>query len=174
MVAICGSALFVAAYPFVPVVHQFLLGPSLSEMILGLVLFLIVFAVVGTMVSRAVNVIAVRSCALEEDLANAKEVHGEARRMHEESRTTITGAEVEAARMRQEARERGARITTEARERARIHARRLVEDATSEIRDSCTNAVAGLEPQIAELAVALSERILGEPPSERSSPEPRG
>jgi F-type H+-transporting ATPase subunit b len=174
MVAIFGSALFVAVYPFVPAVHQFLVGPSLSEMILGLVLFLIVFAAVGTMVSRALNVIAVRSCALEEDLTNAKEVHGEARRMHEESRTTITGAEVEAARMRQEARERGAWIMTEAREHARTHARLLVEDATSEIRGSCANAVAGLEPQIAELAAALSERILGEPPSERSSPEPRG
>lgn len=174
IVAICGSALFVAAYPFVPAVHQLLLGPSLSEMILSLVLFLIVFAALGTAVSRVLNVIAVRSSALEENLANAEEAHSEARRMREEYGTTITGAELEAARTRQEARERGARIVAEAREHARIHAHRMVEDATSEIRDSCANAVAGLEPQIAELAVALSERILGEPPSERSSPEPHG
>jgi hypothetical protein len=35
LVAICGTILFVAAYPFVPAIQQFLLGPSLAEMILG-------------------------------------------------------------------------------------------------------------------------------------------
>jgi F-type H+-transporting ATPase subunit b len=172
IVAICGTVLFVAAYPFVPAVQQLLLGPSLSEMILSLVLFLIVFAVLGRVVSRALNNIAVRSGALEGNLANAEEAHSEARRMHEEYRTTITGAELEAARIRQEARERGAQIAAEAREQARIHAYQIVEDATVEIRDSGASAVVGLQPQIAELAMALSERILGESPSERSSLEP--
>jgi F-type H+-transporting ATPase subunit b len=164
--------LFVDAYPFVPAVHQLLLGPSLPEMILSLVLFLIVFAVLGRVVSRALNIISVRSGASEGNLTNAEEAHSEARRLHEEYRTTITGAALEAARIRQEARERGAQIISEAREQARIHARQMVEGATNEIRDSGASAVAGLHPQIAELAMALSERILDEPLSERSSLEP--
>ena len=163
IVAICGAILCVAAYPFVPAVHQFTLGPSLSEMILSLVLFLIVFTVLGRVVLRALNVIAVRSDAVGGNLANAEKAQSEARRLHEEYRTTISGAPLEAARIRQEARERGARIASEAREQALMHAHRMVEDATDEIRDSRASAVAELQPQVAEIAVALSERILGEP-----------
>ena len=171
IVAICGAALFVAAYSFVPAVHQLLLGPSLSEMILSLALFLIVFAVAGRVVSRALHIFAVRSGALERHLTDAEESHSEARRVHDEYRTTITRAELEAARIRQEAREHGAQIVAEAREQALIHAHRAVDDAANEIRDSRASAIAGLQPQIAELATVLSERILGEPPAERSSPE---
>jgi hypothetical protein len=43
IVPVCGAILFVAAYPFVSAIHQFLLAPSLAEMILGLALFLVVF-----------------------------------------------------------------------------------------------------------------------------------
>jgi F-type H+-transporting ATPase subunit b len=172
IVAIGGAILCVAAYPFVPAVHQFTLGPSLSEMILSLVLFLIVFAILGRVVPRALNVIAARSGEVGGNLANAGEAQSEVRRLREESRTTISGAQLEAAHIRQEARERGARIASEAREQALVHARRMVEDATDEIRDSRAGVVAELQPQVAEVAMALSERILGEPPSERSSLEP--
>jgi F-type H+-transporting ATPase subunit b len=169
IVAICGAILCIAAYPFVPAVHQFTLGPSLSEMILSLVLFLIVFAVMGRLASRALKVIAARSGAVGGNLANAEKARSEARRLREENRTTISGAQLEAARIRQEARERGARIASEARKQALMHAHRMVDDATDEIRDSRASAVAELQPQVAEIAVALSERILGEPPYERSS-----
>lgn len=172
IVAIGGAILCVAAYPFVPAVHQFTLGPSLSEMILSLVLFLIVFAIFGRVVPRALNVIAARSGEVGGKLANAGEAQSEARRLREEYRTTISGAQLEAAHIRQEARERGARIASEAREQALLHARRMVDDATDEIRDSRASVVAELQPQVAEVAMALSERILGEPPSERSSLEP--
>jgi F-type H+-transporting ATPase subunit b len=172
IVAICGAILCVVAYPFVPAVHQFMLGPSLSEMILGLMLFLIVFAVLGGVVSRALNVIAVRSAAVGGNLANAEGAQSEARRLREEYGTTISGAQLEAARIRQEAHERGARIASEGRAQALLDARRSLEDAADEIWESRVSAVAELQPQVAEIAVALSERILGEPPYERSSLEP--
>jgi F-type H+-transporting ATPase subunit b len=172
IVAICGAVLCIAAYPFVPAVHQFTLGPSLSEMILSLALFLTVFAILGRVVSRARNVIVTRSGEVGGNLANAEKAHSESRHLREEYRTTISGAQLEAARIRQEARERGAQITSEAREQALMYARRVVEDATEQIRDSRAHAVADLQPQVAEIAMALSERILGEPPSERSSLEP--
>jgi F-type H+-transporting ATPase subunit b len=172
IVAICGAILFIAAYPFVPAIHQFTLGPSLSEMVLSIVLFLIIFAVLSRIVLRALNIIAERSNAIEGSLANAEETQGEARRLLEEYRTTISKAQLEAAHVRTEAREHGARIAAEVRDQALMDARRIVENAAAEIQESRISAFAELHPQVAEIAVKLSGRILGEPPDERSSPEP--
>ena len=49
-----------------------------------------------------------------------------------------------------------------------IDARRIVEDAAGKIQESRTNSLTELHPQIAEIAVKLSERILGEPPYEQT------
>ena len=101
LVAIGGAILFVAAYPFVPAIHQFMLGPSESEMILGLVLFLAVFAVLGPIVSRTLHVDAERRGAIEGGLENAEETKSEARQLLEELRINISEAHLEAARIRE-------------------------------------------------------------------------
>jgi F-type H+-transporting ATPase subunit b len=105
-------------------------------------------------------------------LENAEETKSEARQLLEEHRIIISTAQLEAARIREEARERGARMISEAREQALTDARRIVEDAADKIQESRTNSLTELRPQVAEIAMKLSERILGEPPYERSSPEP--
>jgi F-type H+-transporting ATPase subunit b len=172
LVAMGGGIIFVAAYPFVPAIHQFMLGPSEAEMILGLVLFLAVFAVLGPIVSRALHVGAERQGAIEGGLENAEEIKSEARQLLEERTVNISGAQLEAARIREEARERGARIISEAREQALMDARRIVDDAADKIQEARSNYLTELHPQVAEIAVQLSARILGEPPYEHSSPEP--
>jgi F-type H+-transporting ATPase subunit b len=168
LVAIGGAILLVAAYPFVPAIHQFLLGPSLAEMILGLGLFLAVFAVFSLIVPRAMQVTAERRGAVEGGLTNAEETRSEARQLLEEHRIYISEAGTEAARIREEARERGTRIISEAREQALMDGRRMVEEAADRIRESRANSLTELHPQVAELAMKLSERILGEPPYEQS------
>jgi F-type H+-transporting ATPase subunit b len=174
LVPIGGAILFVSIYPFVPAtIHQFLLGPSLSEMILSLVLFLAVFAVFSWIVPRALDVTAERRGIVEGGLENAEEANSQARRLLEEHAVSIFEAQVEAARIREEAREHGARIISEAREQALVDARRVVEDASDQIQESRTNSLTELHPQVAELAIKLSERIIGEPPYELSPPEPR-
>ena len=172
LVPIGGATLFVAAYPFVPAIHQFLIGPSLSEMILGLVLFLAVFAAFSWIVPRALRVTAERRGIIEGGLENAEEAKGEARQLLEEQRISISGAQLGAARIREEAREHGARIISEAREQALEDARRVVEDAADKIQEYRSNSLTELRPQVAEIAIKLSERIIGEPPYELSSPEP--
>jgi F-type H+-transporting ATPase subunit b len=171
LVAMGGGIIFVAAYPFVPAIHQFMLGPSEAEMILGLALFLAVFAALGPIVSRALHVDAERRGAIEGGLENAEETKGEARQLLEEHRINISEAELEASRIREESRERGARIIAEAREQALMDARRIVDDAADEIQEARSNYLTELRPQVAEIAIKLSERILGEPPYEQSSPE---
>ena len=172
LVPIGGAILFVSVYPFVPSIHQFLLGPSLSEMILSLVLFLAVFAVFSWIVPRTLHVTAERRGIIEGGLENAEETNSEARQLLEEHRISISGAQLEAARIREEAREHGARIISEAREQALMDARRVVEDAADKIQESRTNSLTELHPQVAEFAIKLSERIIGEPPYELSPPQP--
>lgn len=173
LVPLCGAIILVAAYPFVSAVHQFLLGPSLAEMILSLVLFLVVFTVLSWVVPRVLDVTAERRDAMEGGLENAEETRSEARRLLAEHGTYISEAQLEASRIREEARERGARIISEAREQALIDARRIVDDAADRILQARADYLTELHPQVAEIAIKLSERILGESPYEQSRPEPR-
>ena len=92
----------------------------------------------------------------------------EARQLLEEHRIGICEAQLEAAGLREEARERGARIISEAREQALTDARRIVDDAAGRIQEARANYLTELHPQVAEIAMKLSERILGEPPYEHS------
>jgi F-type H+-transporting ATPase subunit b len=160
-----GAILLVAAYPFVSAIHQFLLGPSLGEMILSLVLFLTVFAVFSLVVPRILQVTAERRGVIEGGLENAAEARAESRQLLEEHGINISEAQHEAARIREEARERGAQMISEARDQALMDARRSVEDAADKIQESRANSLTELHPQVAEIAVKLSERIIGEPPS---------
>jgi F-type H+-transporting ATPase subunit b len=173
LVPVCGAIILVAAYPFVPAVHQFLLGPSLAEMILSLVLFLVVFTVISWIVPRVLDVTAERREAIEGGLENAEETRSEARRLLAEHGTYISEAQLEASRMREDAREHGARIISEAREQALMDARRIVDDAADRIQEARADYLTELHPQVAEIAIKLSERILGESPYEQSRPEPR-
>jgi predicted PurR-regulated permease PerM len=115
LVAIGGAILFVAAYPFVPAIHQFMLAPSLADMILSLVLFLAVFAILSWIVQRALHVTAERQRVIEGGSENAEKTRSEARQLLEQRRITISEAQLEAARIREEARERGARIISSSR-----------------------------------------------------------
>jgi F-type H+-transporting ATPase subunit b len=173
LVPVCGATILVAAYPFVPAVHQFLLGPSLAEMILSLVLFLVVFTVLSWIVPRVLDVTDERREAMEGGLENAEETRSEARRLRAEHGTYISEAELEASRIREEAREHGARIISESREQALMDARRIVDDAADRIQEARADYLSELHPQVAEIAIKLSERILGESPYEQSRPEPR-
>jgi F-type H+-transporting ATPase subunit b len=173
LVPACGAIILVAAYPFVPAVHQFLLGPSLAEMILSLVLFLLVFTVFSLIVPRVLVVSTERRDAIDGGLENAEETRSEARRLLAEHGTYISEAQLEASRIREEARERGARIISAAREQALLDAREIVDDAADRILQARANCLTELHPQVAEIAIKLSERILGESPYEQSRPEPR-
>jgi F-type H+-transporting ATPase subunit b len=173
LVPVCGAIILVAAYPFVPAVHQFLLEPSLAEMVLSLVLFLVVFTLLSRIVPRVLDVTAERRNAIEGGLENAQETRSEARRLLAEHGTYISEAQLEASRIREEARERGARIISEAREQALMDARRIVDDAADRILQARADYLTELHPQVAEIAIKLSERILGESPYEQSRPEPR-
>jgi F-type H+-transporting ATPase subunit b len=172
LVPACGAILFVAAYPFVPAIHQFLLGPSLGEMILSLVLFLSVFAVFSLVVPRALQVTAERRGVIEGGLESAEETKGEARQLLEERRINISEAQLEAARIREEARERGAQLISDARGQALVDARRSLDDAADRTQESRAHSLTELYPQVADIAVRLSERIIGEPPYERIPPKP--
>jgi F0F1-type ATP synthase membrane subunit b/b' len=64
-------------------------------------------------------------------------------------------------------------MISESREQALMDARRIVDDAADKIREARTDYLTELHPQVAEIAIKLSERILGESPYEPSQAEPR-
>jgi F-type H+-transporting ATPase subunit b len=64
--------------------------------------------------------------------------------------------------MREEAREQGAQIIAEMRERAEAEARRITESAQAQIEAERQQALASLRAEVGSLATELASRIVGE------------
>jgi F-type H+-transporting ATPase subunit b len=122
--------------------------PTGSELILGIVCFAIVFGILGKMLlPRITKTLAEREDAIQGGINRADEAQAEAQAVLNQYRAQLEDAKHEAARMREEAREAGAQIIAEMRERAEAEARRITEAAQS---------------QIGTLATELASRIVGE------------
>jgi F-type H+-transporting ATPase subunit b len=77
-------------------------------------------------------------------------------------RAQLDDARHEAARMREEAREQGAQIIAEMRQRAEAEARRITDAAQAQIEAERQQALASLRVEVGTLAVELASRIVGE------------
>lgn len=64
--------------------------------------------------------------------------------------------------MREEAREQGAQIIAEMRERAEAESRRIMEGAQAQIEAERQQALASLRAEVGSLATELASRIVGE------------
>src|ERR1700743_497701 len=104
--------------------------PTGSELILGIVCFAIVFGILGKMLlPRITKTLAEREDAIQGGINRADEAQAEAQAVLNQYRAQLDDAKHEAARMREEAREAGAQIIAEMRERAEAEARRITESA---------------------------------------------
>jgi F-type H+-transporting ATPase subunit b len=139
------------------------LVPSLTEFIIGLIAFLIVFGVLGRLLlPRAQKMLAERTNQIEGGLERAEEAQAEAQRVLEQYRQQLAEARHEAARLREEAREQGAQIIAEMREEAQAEARRLTEAANAQIAAERQQALVSLRAEVGNLATDLASRIVGE------------
>src|SRR6202034_2834775 len=115
--------------------------PTGSELILGIVCFAIVFGILGKMLlPRITKTLNEREDAIQGGINRADE----AQAVLNQYRAQLEDAKHEAARMREEAREAGAQIIAEMRERAEAEARRITESAQSQIEAGRQEAVASL------------------------------
>jgi len=119
--------------------------------------------VVGKILTpRIQKTLAERTEAIEGGIKRAQELQAEAQRTLEQYRAQLAEARHEAARLREEAREQGARIKAELRQEAEAEARRIIEAAQAQIEAERRQALIQLRGEIGRLSVELASRIVGE------------
>ena len=137
--------------------------PSLPELIVGTICFVLVFGFLGKMfLPRIQKTLAERTDLIEGGLNRADEAQAEAKQVLEQYRQQLADARHEAARLREEAREQGAQIIADMREQAQAEARRLTESAQAQIQAERQQALTSLRAEVGALATELASRIVGE------------
>ncbi|TKK90132.1 F0F1 ATP synthase subunit B [Herbidospora galbida] len=137
--------------------------PHVYELVVGGFAFLLVFIVVGKILTpRIQKTLAERTEAIEGGIQKAENAQAEAQAVLQQYRDQLNEARQEAARLREEAREQGAQIKAELREEAQAEARRIVEAAHAQIEADKAQALAQLRSEIGRLSTDLAGRIVGE------------
>jgi len=137
--------------------------PSPTELILGIVVFVIVFGVLGKMLlPRIMKTLQEREDAIEGGINRAEQAQAEAAAMREQYRAQLAEANRDAARQREAAQEEKAQIIAEAREQAQAEARRILEGAQTQIAAERQQALQSLRAEVGALATELASRIVGE------------
>ena len=139
------------------------LSPDLSELIIGTISFLIVFAVLWrVLVPRIQQTLDERTDAIEGGLKRADEAQAEAKQTLEQYQAQLADARHEASRLRQDAQEEGARILAERRAQGEAERQRLVAAAREQIEADRAQAIQALRTEMGSLAVELASRVVGE------------
>jgi F-type H+-transporting ATPase subunit b len=137
--------------------------PTLPELIIGTVVFLIVFGALGKLLlPRAQKMLAERTELIEGGLARSEEAQSQAKDLLDQYRQQLDDARREAARLREEAREQGAQIIAEMRDQAQAEARRITDAAQAQIEAERQQALTSLRAEVGTLATELASRIVGE------------
>jgi len=139
------------------------LMPHLSELIVGVVAFTLLFLFLRAKVFPMFEkVYAERHDAIEGGMARAKQAEEEAKETLAQYREQLAEARHEAARLREDAREQGTVIIAEMREQAQAEAQRITASAHQQIEADKQQAINQLRTTVGTLAVDLASRIVGE------------
>jgi F-type H+-transporting ATPase subunit b len=139
------------------------LWPTASELVIGTICFVVVFGILGwLLVPRIGKTLQEREDAIEGGINRADEAQAEAQAVLAQYRAQLDDAKHEAARMREDAREQGAQIIAEMRQRAEAEARRITEAAQAQIEAERQQALISLRSEVGSLATELASRIVGE------------
>jgi F-type H+-transporting ATPase subunit b len=137
--------------------------PHLSELIVGLVAFTLLFlflrAKVFPMFEKAY---ADRSAAIEGGIERAEKAQREAQEALEQYRAQLLEARNEAAGIRDEAREQGKAIVDQLTAEARETAARITARGEEQLVAERQQVVTQLRSEIGRIAVELAERVVGE------------
>ncbi|MBD0293361.1 MAG: F0F1 ATP synthase subunit B [Jiangellaceae bacterium] len=139
------------------------LFPHLSELIVGLVAFALLFFFLSrTVWPMFERTYAERTAAIEGGIKRAQEAQAEAQRALEQYRAQLADARGEAARIREDAKTQGAAILAEMRRSAQADADRIVERAHTQVAAEREQVVRSLRAEVGTLATELAERVVGE------------
>jgi F-type H+-transporting ATPase subunit b len=139
------------------------LMPHLSELIVGLVAFALLFFFLSrTVFPMFEKTYAERTAAIEGGMKQAEEAQAEAQQALEEYRRQLADARGEASRIREEARAQGAAILAEMRENAQAESERIAARAHTQIAAEREQVVRSLRAEVGTLATQLAGRVVGE------------
>ncbi len=139
------------------------LVPDLTELIIGAVSFFVVFGLLArVLMPRISKTLEERTDKIEGGLHRAEEAQAEANRMLEQYRAQLAEARHEASRLREEAKEQGARIKAELRAEGEAERQRIVAAAHAQLDADRQQAISALRAEVGALAVDLAGRIVGE------------
>src|SRR3954449_11116144 len=150
-----------ASTPVVPLAANFLV-PN-ATFIAEVIAFVIIIWVLAKYVVPPINkAMEDRQAAIRKQFAELDEAKADAREAEAEYKEQLNNAKHEAARIREEAREQGAQIVQDAREKAQTEADRIIAHAHAQIEADRKAAFTSLRSDVGSLATTLAGRIVGE------------
>jgi F-type H+-transporting ATPase subunit b len=147
--------------PVVPLASNFLVpnGTFLVE----LLAFAILVYIFGKYLIPPINkAMTARQEAIRTQFAELDEAKSDARQAEADYKEQLNDAKHEAARIREEAREQGAQMVQDAREKAQVEHDRIIEHAHTQIEADRKAAFASLRRDVGSLATTLAGKIVGE------------
>jgi F-type H+-transporting ATPase subunit b len=139
------------------------LMPNPVELTIGTIAFLIVFGLLGKVLwPRISKTLQERTESIEGGLKHAEEAQAEAQRVLDQYRAQLAEARHDASRLREEAKEEGARIKAELRAEGEAERRRIIEAAHAQIEADRRQTLTALRAEVGRLAVELASRVVGE------------
>ncbi|HVB45711.1 MAG TPA: F0F1 ATP synthase subunit B [Streptosporangiaceae bacterium] len=137
--------------------------PNLTELIIGAIAFLIVFALLAkVLMPRISKTLEERTDAIEGGLKRADDAQAEANRVLDQYRAQLAEARHEAARLREAAKEEAAQIVAQGRAEGVAERQRIIDSASAQIEADRQQAQTALRAEVGTLAVELASRIVGE------------
>jgi F-type H+-transporting ATPase subunit b len=150
-----------ASTPVVPMAANFLV-PN-ATFIAEVIAFAIIIWIMAKWIVPPINKeMAERQAAIRQQFAELDEAEADARKAEADYKEQLSNAKHEAARIREEAREQGAQIVQDAREKAQAEADRMIEHAHAQIEADRKAALASLRRDVGSLATTLAGQIVGE------------
>ena len=150
-----------ASTPVTPLASNFLVpnGTYLVE----LLAFAILVWIFGKYLIPPINkAMTARQEAIRTEFAELDEAKVGARQAEADYKEQLNNAKHEAAKIREDAREQGAQIVQDARDKAQVEADRIVEHAHTQIEADRKAAFSSLRRDVGSLATTLAGRIVGE------------
>lgn len=137
--------------------------PHPMEFFFGLVVFAIIYLFVAKkIVPRLEQIYSERTAAIEGGINKAEAAQAQAQAALEQYNAQLLEAREEAGRIREDAKQQGAQIIAELREKAQAEASRITQSASKQIEAERQQAIVQLRGEVGRLSTDLASRIVGE------------
>lgn len=138
------------------------LGLNVSQLVWQIVAFgLLVFLLQRFLYKPILSMLDERRQRIEQGMRDAQKASEQAAAAQQEFERRIAEAKKEGQAILAQANEMGAKLREEILAESREEARRMIEKAKEEIEADRARAMAELESQVADLAVMISQRVIG-------------